>query len=86
MRTVETFYLGTSPISGESQELIVVAKDGTFSHAHYFVRYPNYVHRSLYSKFYQTPNDVTEEVLSKCTLWPNKILTRYALKRVGCIK
>lgn len=80
MRTVKTFSLGSSPTSGGNQELIVVAKDGVFSHSHYFVRYPDGDHRDLRSDCYQSAAAVAEEVRSMCRdQWVES-----ALERVGC--
>lgn len=83
MRTVEFFSLGCSPTSGGAQELVVVAKDGAFSHAHYFVRYDKEEggdHRHLRAKAYQSPEAVRQEVRRMCRgNWVEP-----ALKRVGC--
>lgn len=80
MRTVETFSLGCSPTSGGAQELTVVAKDGKFSHAHYFVRYPDGDRRDLLPDCYQSPESVAKEVRGMCRgRWIDA-----ALDRVGC--
>lgn len=53
MRTVESFSFGFPTTDGE-QVLIVVAKNGEFSHSHYFVHYVNGVHRDLFPSCYQS--------------------------------
>lgn len=79
MRTVKTFSLGRA--YGGTQELVVVAKDNKFSHAHYFVRYPDGDHIDLYPDCYQSPEAVAEEVrqLSGRPQWADS-----DLEEVGC--